>query len=253
VPSEDYEQKDGILVQTFILERFPTLKRHALKKFLFAFDRIAPPPINALIWFITWTLISLLLTFYIYWIFAWGVSNGGTTLTQWALNFIIGFAQEVFFIQPMRILIFELLALEMMRPQLLSIHRTLADVAVGLAMTKQQFDSVPSPDLTHSDGKYTRLKVVQYTSGACSAARRAAAANLPGALVLHQLDDLHLQRCTEGRKYNINMMVFLLVAVPGILALATSDTASVRYIYTYMYASRMHCSDAYRDGDFMTS
>jgi hypothetical protein len=96
----------------------------------------------------------LLLTFYIYWIFAWGVSNGGTTLTQWAVNFAIGFGQEVFFIQPMRILIFELLALEMMKPQLLSIYRTLADVAVSLAMTKQQFDMFPpSDDATHTDGK----------------------------------------------------------------------------------------------------
>jgi hypothetical protein len=129
-----------------------------------------------------------MMSFYIYWIFAWGVSSGGATLLDWAINFIIGFVQDVFFIQPIKILIFEILAMEIMRPQLQSIQTTLIDVAC----TSINLD-------TKCDMRIGRdVRIVQHTSGACRASKFGNIEHLPGARILHSLDDMHAQRCKEG-------------------------------------------------------
>jgi len=96
---------DAILQQYFILEHFDVFKKYCLTKEFFIYDDMEPESIDPVVWLLGWVATISMLGFFIYWIFAWGVKNGGSTLTAWSINAVIGVMQDVLFVQVAKIYI----------------------------------------------------------------------------------------------------------------------------------------------------
>jgi hypothetical protein len=213
----DFEEKDKVLLQAFVLERFSIIKRYALENFLFDFDRMAPEEVDLLPWLGAWAAILLSMTFFIYWIFAWCVSNGGKTLNAWAINFAFAFGQEVLFVLPVKILIMGFVAVEMTKPQLKAIYRTISDIAITLTDRKLAREARMEDDVD--------VRVIQHTSAACRVSELEHLRRQPAAMILRQLDDVDGERCRRGNTFNIGRVLFLLFAIPVTLAIVNEFAA----------------------------
>jgi hypothetical protein len=209
---EHYEHhfRDYFMIQNFILEHFSAFKRFALRKQLFFYKRIAPDIIPVSQYLLGWLITIGGIMFYFYWVFAWGVKNGGVTMEAWGINFAIGAAQDIFCQNPIKIFVLYVAAVEVMRPQLTNIHRTLYDVSMRVAR--------PSP----ADYGF---RVCQYTSPACRAARTLDAFDLPAARVLRLVNDKDVQVCRQARITRELFIITLLIAIPAVLAVMGDPVA----------------------------
>jgi hypothetical protein len=96
---------DAILLQNFILEHFDVFKKYCLSKEFFIYDDMEPESVDPILWIVVWIISILMLTFFVYFIFAWGVKNGGSTLTAWSVNAVLGVLQDILFVQVVKIYI----------------------------------------------------------------------------------------------------------------------------------------------------
>jgi hypothetical protein len=194
--------KDISLVQNFILEQLTPIRRYALKFEFFVFDGYAPDDCSPLGWCISWFFYIGLLAFFWYWLFAWGVKQGGAVLYAWGMNFLIGFVLDVFGTAIIRIIIMDLIGIDAVRPQLRVIRRVLANV--GIAYCQEAADRTKEP------------RVVQHFSPTCRAARTYVAKELASARILRHIDDLDVERCREGRTGGIPSWMIVLIAIPAL-------------------------------------
>jgi hypothetical protein len=74
--------RDVALMQYFILDQFTPIKRYVLGHKLFIFSVSSSLPISPTVWTLTWLLVILSFLFFLYWVLAWGIANGGVTLVQ---------------------------------------------------------------------------------------------------------------------------------------------------------------------------
>jgi hypothetical protein len=215
----------------------PFFQRYCLSKEFFQFDEISPDLVHPLAWFGTWGLILGCLAFYLYWIFVWAASSSGQgsergsngNLEAWAWNFLIGFTQDLMFVQVARVYLVHVACLKAMRPQLNAINTSLNNIALrlvdsnedgldldadlykssGLDLSLDQaldkrLDQISgqSSDRNHafsvrygSREEIQSLRVVQHLSGTCRVARKALVANLFAARVLRSVNDQDLALC----------------------------------------------------------
>jgi hypothetical protein len=88
--------KDVVLMQSFVVEQFTAHKRYALSSLMVNCAVIIPPdPIDAIPWILGWFLQFAVIGFYMYWMFAWGVYNGGDTVAAWGIMFAINVLQDL--------------------------------------------------------------------------------------------------------------------------------------------------------------
>jgi hypothetical protein len=209
---EVYEKhfRDYFMVQSFILEHFTAFKRFALKKQLFFYKKIAPDIIPLYEYLLAWFFIFISMSFFFYWIFAWGVKNGGVTMEAWGINFAIGAAQDIFCQNPIKIFVLYVAAVEVMRPQLVNVHRTLYDVAMRAA---------------RSSPVDFGFRVCQHTSPTCRAARILDAYDLPSARLLRLVNDKDIQVCRQARITNELFIITMIIAVPALLAVMGDPVA----------------------------
>jgi hypothetical protein len=85
---------------------------------------------SKLIYIVSWIVITAALIFYLYWIFAWGVKNGGKTLKAWGSVLGVSEVQSIFLVGITKIYILQYLPTELMQPQLRLIRRVLTDVSL---------------------------------------------------------------------------------------------------------------------------
>jgi hypothetical protein len=199
--------RDRVLLQHFVLEQFPLFKRFCLTQAFFIYHDMPPPTIDPISWLAAWFFVSSSFLFFIYWMFAWGVKNGGSTLSAWGMNFGIGVLQDIFFVQIVKIYLVRYVGVEAAKPQLRSIYRLFNDLIMKYAM-----EGMPE----HHD-----IRVVQYTSATCRAARSAVATKLVSSRILSSMDDSDALHCEEGASVSIGHVTFLLVVIPALLALVS--------------------------------
>jgi len=202
---EEMNFKDCVLIQHFILEQMTFLKRFALNKQFFVFEGAPPETINPIVWIIAWIFLFGSHGMFVYWMFAWGTKNGTATVEHWGMNFIVGFVQDAFGMQIIRIYLVYIVAVDSMRPQLRGIHRTLKNIA----MTYVQDGSDKSGD----------IRVCQHLSAACRAARMHEGKDLSAAAILRQLDDYDIECCRDNRNNKMGVIIFWLIAIPTCIAL----------------------------------
>ena len=117
--------------------------------------------------------------------------------------------QDICFTQIVKILILRVLAIIGLQPQLRMIKDVISDTAISLL----QDVSKPQED----------IRVVQYFSPACRAARSTSLFNLPSASLLRRMNDLDVEKCREKRMVAVGAVTFLLVVIPAVLALVTTS------------------------------
>ena len=129
-----------------------------------------PEFVNPGPWVISWILISLSLLFFIYWIFAWGVKNGGETLDHWGLDYSVAIVQDVCVCEAAKICIMFVFAIMSAKPQLKVIKHVINERALSLLQD----------DIEHDD----EINIVQSLSPSCRAAHMSALSHLPSSAIL---------------------------------------------------------------------
>ena len=61
--------------------------RFSLSKSFEHIEGMPPESIHPLPWVLAWVLIASCLLFFLYWTFAWGVSNGSENLFEWGQEY----------------------------------------------------------------------------------------------------------------------------------------------------------------------
>jgi len=202
--------KDICLTQHFVLECLTPIRRFALSLEFFIFDG-TPDDCSPLGWAVSWTFYIMFLAFFWYWIFAWGVKQGGAVVKNWGMSFLISFVMDAFGISLIRILILDVISIDAMRPQLRVIRRVLEQVGITYCQENQD--------------RPNEVRVVQTLSPACRAARTFAAKSLASAKILRHLDDLDVERCRDGRTSRMGAILFFLVAIPAVASFVNDGFA----------------------------
>ena len=174
------EMKDTRLMRCFVLECLPPFKRHTLEANYAIYDENTAEKPSWLVYIAAWIFISGTLCFLMYWIFAWGVYEGGATLATWGAIYGTGAAQDILLVQVTKIIILFYLPAQAMQPQLLRIRKVLADVSLNYI---NRFDREHLTD----DNEVEDVRVVQHMSASCRASRSPELRDLPSAWLLRQV------------------------------------------------------------------
>jgi hypothetical protein len=157
------------------------------------------------LWCLAWFFSLGCILFFVYWVFAWGISNGGTTLESWGIVFALSMINSFLIAIPMKVLLIHIFAIEAMRPQLRVIHKTILMVA----QTATSADSPPDVE----------FRVVQHMSASCRASRDSVCHNLSSAQILRHMDDIDVENCRENRSTRIGYFAATLLIFPAIVVL----------------------------------
>lgn len=193
------------LLQHFVLEQFPAYKRFTLRYHFFDFPNSNASMINPYIWVAGWFYMIATQLFFIYWIFAWCVSQGGKTFTGWGNNEILNIVQDIFLVQVMQVYVIYIGTIATIVPQLRSIYCRLYEVAL-------------KTDTLKASGVLDELRVVQYLSPSCRAARKSKVSKLRAANILRCLDDIDVQYCRQLDRKSLGFWAILAIALPGLLS-----------------------------------
>jgi hypothetical protein len=196
--------KDIALMRVFILENVSFFFRFSLRKCFDEIDGSPPENVNLLVWLLAWFIIGGCLLFFLYWIFAWGVKNGGDTLHDWGKDYGVAIVQDVFICEVVKIFILFVFAIISVRPQLQVIKRVINDCALSLLQ-----DEV---DLSED------VNVVHHFSPACRAACSSELSNLPSSAVLRKMTDADIENCKEHKHHTLGSITFYVLVAAAILA-----------------------------------
>ena len=176
------DARDIALLREFILECLSPFKRHSLIVNNHAYDEAAARRVSWPVYIISWSVITGLLLFFIYWIFAWGLYQGDEILGAWGATFGTGAATDIIFVQVTKILVLYYLPALAMQPQLLRIRSVLADISMNYI--NHNHNLMKPIGAEESD----EMSVVQYMSAACRASRSQQLRYLPAAWLLRQVN-----------------------------------------------------------------
>lgn len=203
--------KDQVLLQYFVLEQVNTFRRVLLTQVFFVSGQLVPDLINAYVWVLAWVFVTCMFLFLFYWTLLWGFQNGNHSYKSWGINFSIILAEDVFMVQPVKIIIVFVVSGELMRKQMIDIYRCLHHIS--LVFVQEGLD------------RSEEFRVVQRLSAACRASRFGSIKSLPAAFLLRQIDDIDILTMREHRGSYIGPILFLLIAVPSVLALLSEEAA----------------------------
>lgn len=210
-------EQEVALLQSFILEQFGPIKRYALRFSMFEFPYIGAEKIHPVPWLLGWIFLVLLLLFFVYWTFAWAIKSGSVTFVAWGTNFGLSIMQDIVFVQILMVYFVYLALWQSVLEQLESIYYTLFNVALRIPELEEQ-------------GSFQEMRVVQYLSPACRAARMQGLGHLKISRLLHHLDDLDIVRCRDtGRQSMVGIVTILLVGVPALLSLFSFSAATIYF------------------------
>ena len=201
--------RDISLMRTFILEHVSFIFRSSVESCLEEIAGAPPERVHALKWGAAWVAITLSLLFCLYWIFAWGVSNGGQTVHSWGVAYAASVFQDALIFEVARIFIRIVFALVSVRPQLQAIKRVINDCALSLIQDEFTFSST--------------FNAAQHFSPACRASRSSRLSDLPAAAVLRKITDADISRCRQFRNYSSQSIILYIVIITAVVA-AISQT-----------------------------
>lgn len=184
----EVELKDTRLIRAFTVECLSPLKRIAFKMKAEDFDdRGCFEKPSWFMYFFSWVCIIGALCFYIYWVFAWGVKNGGETLNAWGSVFGVDAATDMFLVMITKIIILNYLPAVVMQPQLIRIRRVLADLSIDYL---NRHDPSEGGTEAVDEKEEQELRVVQHMSAACRASYQHSVKSLPSAWLLQQVREV---------------------------------------------------------------
>lgn len=225
--SSEAEEKDSALMQYFIMEQFSAFKRLSLRRHFFNFDELTPDSIAFWKWLLAWSFLILSGLFYMYWILAWALYHGAVTAVPWFIQIIFFLVQEGLIHQCLEVYLVNVLALELLRPQLVVIRNVLINVAKS-KIRSNSAGVFNNAIIQHISGKCHILimfLLMQHSlqwSGACRAARSSQLAHLPAAQVLQRIDDEDAVLCrTNIRQSRSSAVLMFFVGFLTALALAS--------------------------------
>eukprot|EP01038_Epipyxis_sp_PR26KG_P005612 gene5612-7752_t len=219
---EDRSSKDIALLQFFILENFSLFKKYVLKQQLFTFDFVSPERINPHVWLLAWIILIGSYSFFVYWMFAWGVSSGSSVVTAWGLNFGIGIIQDIFFCQIFKIFMLYVIAMGTIRPQLVAICRVLNDIALNRFSENDENDDVHNNKSATND-----LTIIQHLSPTCRAARLNITKELISAKILRKLNDIDIEKCKQNRSIRLQLLAALFLTIPILFSTLNESVGDV--------------------------
>ena len=200
----DDNLKDIALMRKFILEQVSIFYRFSLKKNFMDIDGVPPEFISPSLWLAAWILIISALLFFLFWIFAWGVRNGGQTLDLWGTNYGISIAQDILVLELGKVCIIYVFAILSAKPQLQVIKRVINDRALSLVQDTVVFND--------------RVSVVQHFSPACRAARSSGLSKLSASKILRSMTDADMERCKEHRDFTLGNIIFYTIMMAAVIA-----------------------------------
>ena len=190
----EHDIKNTRLIRHFILECLSPFKRKTLQLTNATYDEY---PTGQSSWFTyigSWILISGILLFFVYWIFAWGIYQGGDTLKAWGSIYGAGMFMDILLVQVTKVYILYYLPLQAMQPQLIRIRKVLADISMNYINKEEVGNLYHTDKIIQSTGSSKskndlrdEISVVQHMSAACRAAWAHELKDLPSAWLLRQV------------------------------------------------------------------
>ena len=200
----DDNLKDIALMRKFILEQVSFFYRFSLSKNFEDIDGVPPPIVHPGLWVGSWIFIIFVLHFFLYWVFAWGVKNGGSTLFSWGTNYGVTVAQDCLICEVGKVCIMYVFAIMSAKPQLQVVKRIINDRALSLVQ-----DDTKSKD---------EVSVVQHFSPACRAARLSGLSKLPASAILRSITDHDVEKCREHKHFTLGNIILYTVMIAAIIA-----------------------------------
>ena len=200
----DNNLKDIALMRKFILEQVSAIYRFSLRKNFKDIDGVPPEIIRPSLWLAAWITIIFVLIFFLYWIFAWGVKNGGATLDLWGTNYAVSIVQDILVLEVCKVCIIYVLVIMSTKPQLQVIKRVINDRALSLAQEGAEFNE--------------EVSVVQHFSPSCRAARTSVLSKLPASAILRSITDDDVEKCKEHKNFNLGSIIFYTIMLAAVVA-----------------------------------
>ena len=186
--------KNTRLIRHFILECLSPFKRKTLEFTNATYDEYPTGRSSWSTYIGSWIFISGTLTFFVYWIFAWGIYQGGDTLSAWGKVYGTTAATDILLVQVTKIYILYYLPSQAMQPQLTRIRKVLADISMNYINKDDVSDLYRKNNIILPTGSSklksdlkNQISVVQHMSAACRAAWSHELKDLPSAWLLRQV------------------------------------------------------------------
>ena len=192
-PAEE-DLQESYLLQNFIIEQFSIIPKAALKRHFFQYARSIPKPIHPALWLMGWIYVVGGLLYILYFVLLWGSVNDGVSLDAWGTNFALETLHACFVTSTLRLLIFNVIAIEILRYRIVEIYQGTLSMAEDVYRDQE----VKQPEREGS-------RLIQLFSPSCIAARWAKGQNLVLGRVLRSLTDddvavMREQYKTQGRR-----------------------------------------------------
>ena len=200
----DDNLKDIALMRKFILEQVSIFYQFSLRRNFDDIDGVPPEIIRPGVWVAAWFFIISVILFFLYWVFAWGVKNGGATLYSWGTNYGVSVLQDCLICEVAKVCIMYVFAVLSAKPQLHVIKRIINDRALSLVQ-----DGVKPKD---------EVSVVQHFSPSCRAARMSGLSKLPASAILRSITDDDIEKCREHKNFTLGSIVFYTVMIAAVIA-----------------------------------
>ncbi len=176
-PAEE-DLQESYLMQSFVIEQFSIIPKAALKRHFFQYARSIPKPIHPVFWLLGWIYVIGGMLYMLYFVLLWGSNNDGISLSAWGTNFALETLHACFITSTLRLLIFNVMAIELLRNRLVGIYQNTQSMAN---------DICSDTEVMQSEREGSRL--IQLFSPSCIAARWAKIQNLFLCRVLRSLMD----------------------------------------------------------------
>lgn len=174
----EQDLQESYLMQNFTVEQFSIIPKAALRRHFFQYARSVPKSIHPVLWMLGWIYVLGGLLYILYFVLLWGSLNDGISLSAWGTNFSLETLHACFVTSTLRLFLFNVLAIEILRSRLLGIYQSTISMA---------------EDVCNDDGKtyFERegSRLIQIFSPSCIAARWARAHDLMVGRVLRSLTD----------------------------------------------------------------
>ncbi|RYG69254.1 hypothetical protein EON64_03175, partial [archaeon] len=209
------------LLQYFLLEQFPALSRYALQSQLSPPPTLSPQSIHGLAWLAGWTTLVSIVLFCIYWVLAWGVANGGRTLTLWGVNFAVLFAQEYIGCELLHLYLVFVVAMRRVSPVLHAMRTVMYRVSMealaplGLKKEAKTGEAGADGEVKMDD----QIEIVHHLSPACRTAQVQYFLDLPSARILRHLKDTDVDVWQQVRTSTLSPLGAACLSLPVLLSL----------------------------------
>ena len=195
----EHDIKNTRLIRHFIIDCLSPFKRKTLEFTNATYDEYPTGRPSWSTYIGSWIFISGTLIFFMYWIFAWGVYQGGDTLNAWGKIYGTTAATDILLVQVTKIYILYYLPAQAMQPQLIRIRKVLADISMNYINKDYVSELCHENGIVLPTGSYNfkndlrnEICVVQHMSAACRAAWSSELKDLPSAWLLRQVrTDFH--------------------------------------------------------------